>query len=94
MNSKKSPLWLTFEATNGDANDNTCSLLFKLGDDLRQDMLVIDAIRLMDSIWQSNGLDLRMTPYHCVPTGIDCGFIEAITPTSTTAKIAATHGGK
>ena len=68
-------------------------MLFKSGDDLRQDMLVLDAIRLMDSIWRSNGLDMRMTLYDCVPTGVDCGMIEAVTPATTTAKITANHGG-
>ena len=37
--------------------------------DLRQDMLTLQVIRIMDSIWQSEGMDLRMVPYNVLATG-------------------------
>ena len=37
-------------------------------------MLVLDAMRIMDTIWKSENLDLRMTPYRCVATGVDHGI--------------------
>merc|ERR1711988_1059671 len=32
------------------------SILFKLGDDLRQDMLTCQALRVMDNLWQSRSI--------------------------------------
>jgi len=32
-------------------------------------MLTLQVIRIMDSIWQSEGMDLRMLPYNVLATG-------------------------
>ena len=37
--------------------------------DLRQDMLTLQMIRIMDDIWLNEGMDLRMLPYSCLATG-------------------------
>ena len=44
--------------------------------DLRQDMLTLQIISIMDSLWKSEGLDLRMIPYGCLATGEESGMIE------------------
>jgi phosphatidylinositol-4,5-bisphosphate 3-kinase len=54
------------------------SIIFKNGDDLRQDMLTLQVIRIMDSIWNREGLDLRMMPYACLATGSQVGMIEVV----------------
>ena len=41
--------------------------MFKHGDDLRQDQLIIQMIILMDSLLKRWNLDLKLTPYR-VPT--------------------------
>ena len=69
------PLWLVFENF-----DQTCAqdvfLIFKNGDDLRQDMLTLQMIRIMDQMWKEEGLDFRMTPYKCVSLAKNVGLIE------------------
>lgn len=61
MDSKKLPLWLVFE--NADPIGNDIYLMFKSGDDLRQDMLTLQLIRIMERLWQAKSLDLCMSPY-------------------------------
>ena len=56
MDSKMAPLWLVFE-TEERADD--AALLYKRGDDLRQDMLTLQMIRVMDKLWKRHGKDYR-----------------------------------
>lgn len=51
------PLWIVFQ--NSDKLGHDIYLIFKNGDDLRQDMLTLQMLRIMDRIWKREGLDLR-----------------------------------
>lgn len=45
-------------------------LLFpQCGDDLRQDMLTLQMIRIMNKIWVQEGLNMRMVIFRCFSTG-------------------------
>lgn len=57
MDSKMKPLWIVFE--NDDLHGDDIYVIFKNGDDLRQDMLALQMIRIMDKLWKNEGLDLR-----------------------------------
>ncbi len=46
----------------------------QVGDDLRQDIVILQMIRLMEKIWLRAGLDLKMVTYQCVATGDDQGI--------------------
>jgi phosphatidylinositol-4,5-bisphosphate 3-kinase len=91
MDSKKLPLWLVFE--NPDKGERDIYVIFKSGDDLRQDMLTLQMIRLMDKLWLNENLDLRMSPYGCVSTGEEIGMIEVVLNAETTANITRKAGG-
>ena len=53
--------------------------MFKNGDDLRQDQLTLQLMRIMDRLWKNAGEDLDMSLYHVVPTGDETGFLEIVT---------------
>ncbi|XP_028596552.2 phosphatidylinositol 4,5-bisphosphate 3-kinase catalytic subunit delta isoform isoform X1 [Podarcis muralis] len=86
MDSKMKPLWIVFnnEEIGGTSN---VGIIFKNGDDLRQDMLTLQMIQLMDILWKKEGLDLRMTPYGCLSTGDKTGLIEVVMDSDTIANI-------
>lgn len=50
-------------------------------------MLTLQMIQLMDFLWKQEGLDLRMTPYGCLPTGDRTGLIEVVLHSDTIANI-------
>jgi phosphatidylinositol 3-kinase len=45
-----------------------------MGDDLRQDQLVIQIIMLMDNLLRKENLDLELTPYKVLATRTNQGF--------------------
>lgn len=47
----------------GGAGTDRYVVIYKLGDDLRQDQLVVQLFSLMDRLLKREHLDLRLTPY-------------------------------
>ena len=82
MNSKKKPFWLTFHNAAPFATE-PIRLLFKVGDDLRQDQLTLQVMKAMEHLWRKEGLDLHMRCYGVLPTGLNHGFIEVVPNTIT-----------
>ncbi|KAF4978345.1 hypothetical protein FZEAL_5243 [Fusarium zealandicum] len=67
--SSLNPFKCTFKTTTG----STYPIIFKLGDDLRQDQLVIQIITLMDQLLQKENLDLKLSPYKILATSTSAG---------------------
>ncbi|XP_038146424.1 phosphatidylinositol 4,5-bisphosphate 3-kinase catalytic subunit beta isoform isoform X1 [Cyprinodon tularosa] len=88
MDSKMKPLWIVYN--NKLLNGDTLGIIFKNGDDLRQDMLTLQILRLMDLLWKEASLDLRIVPYGCLATGDRAGLIEVVSSADTIANIQLT----
>ncbi|XP_023271354.1 phosphatidylinositol 4,5-bisphosphate 3-kinase catalytic subunit gamma isoform-like [Seriola lalandi dorsalis] len=93
MASKKKPLWLEFSPMPSPTSATPVGIIFKEGDDLRQDMLVIQTLVVMDSIWQEKSLDLNLVPYGCISTGHNIGMIEIVRNAATIAAVQKNHRG-
>uniref|UniRef100_A0A8C1X7G0 phosphatidylinositol-4,5-bisphosphate 3-kinase n=1 Tax=Cyprinus carpio TaxID=7962 RepID=A0A8C1X7G0_CYPCA len=88
MDSKMKPLWIVYH--NKLLGGDTVGIIFKNGDDLRQDMLTLQILRLMDLLWKEANLDLRIVPYGCLATGDHSGLIEVVSSADTIANIQKT----
>ena len=85
------PLKLAFRSCEESCNKQikfyTYYTIFKMGDDLRQDMLAIQMIRIMEKLWLREGLDLRMVTFDCIATGDRQGLLEMVQNAETLRKI-------
>ncbi|CAK4032922.1 Phosphatidylinositol 3-kinase vps34 [Lecanosticta acicola] len=68
------PLLLYFKQDNGE----TYPFLFKTGDDLRQDQLVLQIIALMDRLLLNENLDLKLKPYRVLATSTIAGAMQYV----------------
>ncbi|XP_041920357.1 phosphatidylinositol 4,5-bisphosphate 3-kinase catalytic subunit beta isoform isoform X5 [Alosa sapidissima] len=88
MDSKMKPLWIVYD--NKLLGGDTLGIIYKNGDDLRQDMLTLQILKLMDMLWKEANLDLRILPYGCLATGDRSGLIEVVMSADTIANIQKT----
>lgn len=65
--------------------------IFKNGDDLRQDQLILQIISLMDQLLRRENLDLRLTPYRVLATSSKHGFLQFVNA-SAIADILSSEG--
>ncbi|KAJ8340010.1 hypothetical protein SKAU_G00346430 [Synaphobranchus kaupii] len=75
FNSNAVPLKIAL--INADPLGEEINVMFKVGEDLRQDMLALQMIRIMDRIWLQEGLDLRIVNFKCISTGKDRAHISS-----------------
>lgn len=82
------PLLLPFKTSDG----KKYPIIFKTGDDLRQDQLVIQIISLMDRLLRKENLDLKLSPYRILATSAQAGAVQFI-PSTSLAAASAKHRG-
>lgn len=68
------PIMMTFKTL----TKQKYQIIFKTGDDLRQDQLVIQIITLMDQLLQKENLDLKLSPYKILATGATAGAAQFV----------------
>ena len=82
--SAKSPVKYDFKVTpdtksfNNNEDKEHISIMFKYGDDLRQDQLVLQMINYMDSLLKKIHLDYEFTIYKTLATSKSDGFVEFV----------------
>ena len=87
--SAKCPVKYTFKVTEDTKKNNSLEdkdhfrIMFKYGDDLRQDQLILQIINYMDSLLKKVHLDYEFTTYKVLATSKSDGFVEFV-PNSTT----------
>lgn len=86
--SSLSPLMITFRTD----DNSTYPLMYKVGDDLRQDQFVLQIIRLMDVLLKNENVDLKLTPYKILATGSQEGSMQFV-PNETMATILSKYHG-
>ena len=74
FNSKMLPTKIVYKSREQDES----VVIFKIGDDLRQDVLTLQIFNIMDKLWLENNLDLKLLPYKVCPTELKAGFIECL----------------
>lgn len=82
------PLLIHFKTSDG----KKYPIIFKTGDDLRQDQLVIQIISLMDKLLQKENLDLKLSPYRILATSTTAGAVQFIGSMSLAAASAKYRG--
>jgi len=65
--------------------------MFKLGDDLRQDQLILQLIMLMDRLLRRENLDLKLTPYNVLACSGNHGFVQLVDKTHAVAHVLLTY---
>lgn len=91
FDSAKAPILVCFNSSDPLWEEKSL-VIFKEGDDLRQDALTLQLLTLMDQMWKMANLDLHMTPYKVAITGDGTGFIEVVPDSKTTAGIQRESG--
>ncbi|KAI6177250.1 Phosphatidylinositol 3-and 4-kinase [Aphelenchoides bicaudatus] len=87
FNSAAKPIALHFAGENA-----KYSIIYKVGDDLRQDAVVMQLVTLINGLWNQENLDMRMITFKCLATGKNKGLVEMVSDCQTLREIQVTTG--
>ena len=91
MSSATKPLMLHFKKFGAADANQTVGLMFKDGDDLRQDALCLQIFGLMKRLWGEAGLDVPLTVYKATDLGAEVGMLELVTGAETLSAISVSQ---
>jgi phosphatidylinositol 3-kinase len=74
-----------------DSQMSSYKVIVKTGDDLRQDLLIIMMIQLMDGLLKRAALDLCLTPYSILATSPTSGLVEFVDGATPISQVLAQH---
>ena len=74
FDSKMVPIRIMMRSSDG----SEYGVMFKIGDDLRQDVMIIQMFKIMDKLWLENDLDLKPSIYNVCPIELKCGYMEFV----------------
>lgn len=79
QSAEKVPYMVTFKVEKAGTKEIVDrAVIFKFGDDCRQDVLALQIIKLFQSIFEEKGLSIFLYPYKVLATGEGSGIIEVI----------------
>eukprot|EP00040_Diaphanoeca_grandis_P008590 m.45750 g.45750 ORF g.45750 m.45750 type:complete len:858 (+) comp20050_c0_seq1:187-2760(+) len=82
------PLKIDFQTSTG----KDFAIIYKNGDDLRQDQLCLNIIQLIDRLLKNENLDLKLTVYGAMATSTDIGMVEFVQQSTPIAAILSKQG--
>jgi phosphatidylinositol 3-kinase len=71
----------------------SAQVIYKTGDDLRQDQLVLQLILLFDRLLKHENLDLKFVPYNVLATSRYDGLLECVPESMNLATILSEYNG-
>jgi phosphatidylinositol 3-kinase len=98
--SAKCPVKYTFKVTpdtkefNHHEDKDHMRIMFKYGDDLRQDQLILQMINYMDSLLKNVHLDYEFTTYKTLATSKSDGFVEFVPDSKTIFDIKKSYNNQ
>ena len=78
MDSKLKPIYLNWTVQTKGNEQKSINALFKKGDDLRKDQVVIQIFKIFSQLCFEESLNLHMTPYEVLATGFKFGYLEFV----------------
>lgn len=88
--SNTSPFLLTYKTK----DDGKYNLIYKDGDDLRTDVLIMQMIYLMDTLMKSLNVDLKLTVYQILAYGSSDGIMECVDDSETVQALLKEYNNK
>ena len=90
--SAKKPLFLTFKSSDPFCSNDLIQMMVKVDDDLRQDQITLQLMKVMDDIWKNHGLNMQLRLYSVLSTGRNQGIIEIVPHAVTISSIQKKYG--
>ena len=73
------------------ASTKTLKIMFKSGDDLRQDQLIMQMLMLMDKVLQQGNMDLGLTTFKVLATSAQSGILEFVEDSFPVSEVLQAH---